>query len=146
MNYLKKISVLFFVLGLMTTFTNAAKHETPDATLRLKHGSVAAGIGFSWGSGTLVYKGKEYPIDVNGLSLGKVGISGGSASGEVYNLKNLQDFDGHYNAASAGLTIAGGASATALKNQNGVRVVVTSTKRGVDVTIAGGGVDMKLKQ
>ena len=146
MNYLKKISALLFFLGLMTAFTKAATDEKPDATLRLSHGSIAAGIGFSWGSGTLTYQGKEYPVDVNGLSLGKVGISGGSASGEVYNLKNLQDFDGHYNAAGVGLTIAGGASATALKNQNGVRVLVTSTKRGVDVTIAGGGVDMKLKK
>jgi hypothetical protein len=146
MNYAKKIGVLLFALGVITAFAQAAKNEKPDATLKLSGGSVAAGIGFSWGSGTLTYKGKEYPVKVNGLSLGKVGISGGSASGEVYNLKNLQDFDGHYNAGSAGLTIAGGASATAMKNQNGVRVVVTSTTRGVDVTIAGGGVDMQLKK
>ena len=146
MNYLKKISILLFVLGVMTAFTQAARDEKPDATLRLSHGSVAAGIGYSWGSGTLTYRGKEYPVKVNGLALGKVGISGGSASGEVYHLKNIEDFDGHYNAASAGLTIAGGASATAMTNQNGVNVVVTSTTRGVDVTIAGGGVDMKLKK
>lgn len=147
MNHLKKIGILFLMVGVAAGLGRAAvKQEKPDATLRLSHGAVAAGIGFSWGSGTLVYKGKEYPVSVNGLSLGKVGISGGSASGEVYNLKNIQDFDGHYNAASAGLTIAGGASATAMKNQNGVRVVVTSTTRGLDVTIAGGGVDMKLKK
>ena len=144
---LKKLGVLLLALALMTIFGRAATtHQKPDATLRLSHGSVAAGIGWSWGSGTLTYKGKDYPVKVTGLSLGKVGISGGSATGEVYNLKNLQDFDGHYNAASAGLTVAGGASATAMKNQNGVRVVVTSTTRGVDVTIAGGGVDMKIKQ
>jgi hypothetical protein len=94
----------------------------------------------------LTYQGKEYPVSVNGLSLGKVGISGSSATGEVYHLKKIEDFDGHYNAGSAGLTIAGGASATAMKNQNGVSVVVTSTTRGADVTIAGGGVDMQLKK
>jgi hypothetical protein len=148
MNNVKKIGILFLFLGLMAAFTEAAKKETetPDATIRLSHGSVAAGIGFSWGSGTLIYKGKEYPISVNGLSLGKVGISGGSASGEVYNLKKLEDFNGHYNAAGAGLTVAGGASAVAMTNHKGVKVVVASTKRGVDVTLAGGGVDMKLKK
>ena len=66
----------------MTGFTRAAsKEEKPDATLRLSGGSLAAGIGFSWGKGTLTYKGKDYPVSVNGLSLGKVGISGASAYG-----------------------------------------------------------------
>ena len=147
MNNIKKIVILLLVVGAMTGFTRAASKEgKPDATLRLSHGSFAAGIGFSWGNGTLIYKGKEYPISVNGLSLGKVGISGGSATGEVYNLKKIEDFNGHYNAAGAGLTVGGGASAVAMTNQNGVKVVVTSTKRGVDVTLAGGGVDLQLKK
>ena len=145
MNNVKKIGLLLLVLGVIARFTQAAKNEKPDATIKLKGGSVAAGIGFSWGSGTLTYQGKEYPVSVNGLSLGKVGISGSSASGEVYHLKKIEDFNGHYNAGSTGLTIAGGASATAMKNQNDVRVVITSTTRGADVTVAGGGVDMKLK-
>jgi len=144
MNHLEKIGTLLLVLGLMTALGQAAKEDQPDATLRLSHGSIAAGIGWSWGSGTLTYKGKDYPVKVTGLSLGKVGISGGSATGEVYNLKDLKDFDGHYNAGGAGLTIAGGTSAVAMKNQNGVKVVVTSTNRGADVTVAGGGVDMQI--
>jgi len=134
------------VLGVIAGFTQAAKEERPDGTLRLSGGSFAAGIGFSWGNGTLTYQGKDYPVSVNGLSLGKVGIIGTTASGEVYNLKKIGDFDGHYNAAGVGLTVAGGGSAAAMKNQNGVRVVVNSTNRGVDVTIAGSGVDMKLKK
>jgi hypothetical protein len=147
MNNVKKIGILLLVVGVMTGFTQAAsKHATPDATLRLKGGSFAAGIGFSWGSGTLTYKGKDYPVSVNGVSLGKVGITGSSASGEVYNLKRLQDFDGHYNAGGAGMTIAGGRNAVAMKNQNGVQVLLASTTRGVDVTLAGGGVEMHIKK
>jgi len=69
-----------------------------------------------------------------------------SASGEVYKLKKLEDFNGHYNAGGAGMTIAGGRNAVAMTNQNGVKVLVASTTRGVDVTLAGGGVDMKLKK
>ena len=146
MNNVKKLATLLLVLGTMTGFAWAAGTEKPDATLQLSGGSFAAGIGFSWGSGTLTYKGKDYPVSVNGLSLGKVGITGGSATGEVYNLKRLQDFDGHYNAGGAGLTIAGGRNAVAMKNQNGVRVLLASTTRGVDVTLAGGGVEMHLKR
>jgi hypothetical protein len=61
-------------------------------------------------------------------------------------LKHLQDFNGHYNAGGAGMTIAGGGTAVAMTNQNGVKVLLASTNRGVDVTLAGGGVDMQLKR
>ena len=146
MNNIKKIGLLLLVLVVITGFTQAAKEGKPDATLRLSGKSVAAGIGFSWGKGTLTYKGKDYPVSVKGLALGKVGISGVTASGEVHNLKKLQDFDGNYTAAGAGITLAGGGTAIAMKNQNGVRVVLHATTRGVDLTIGGSGVDMAIKK
>jgi hypothetical protein len=43
-----------------------SSHEKPDATLSLTEGSVAVGIGFSWGKGTLSYKGKTFPVNVEG--------------------------------------------------------------------------------
>jgi hypothetical protein len=143
MNQVKKIGLLLLVWGLLAGFAQAAP---ADATVRFSGGSVAAGIGWSWGKGTLTYKGKDYPISVKGLSLGKVGITGVTASGEVLNLKKLQDFDGNYTAAGAGITLAGGRSAVTMKNQNGVRVRVISTTRGADLTIGVGGVDMKIKK
>jgi hypothetical protein len=146
MNIIKKIGLLLVVLVVVTGFTQAAKEGKPDATLRLSGKSVAAGIGFSWGKGTLHYKGKDYPVSVKGLALGKVGISGVTASGQIYNLKKLEDFDGNYTAAGAGMTLAGGGSAIAMKNQNGVRVVLHATTRGVDLTIGGAGVDMAIKK
>ena len=147
MNNVKKIAILSLVVAVITGFAQAATHQShSDATLRFSGGSFAAGIGFSWGSGTLTYKGKDYPVKVNGVSIGKVGITGSSATGEVYNLKSLQDFDGHYNAGGAGMTIAGGRTAVAMTNQNGVKVLLASTNRGVDVTLAGGGVDMQIKR
>ena len=146
-NNIKKIGILLVVLGVMAPFAQGAnKEKKPDATLKLSGGSVAAGIGFSWGKGTLIYKGKEYPVSVNGLSLGKVGITGASATGEVYNLKKLADFDGHYNAGGVGATLAAGQNAVAMKNQNDVQVLLESHTRGVDLTIAGGGVEMHIKK
>src|SRR5437867_7650777 len=128
MNNVKKIGILLLVVGVMTTFTQAATHESrADATLRLSGGSFAAGIGFSWGSGTLTYKGKAYPVKVNGLSVGKVGIIGSSAYGDVYNLKHLRDFSGHYNAGAAGsrgVTLGKGKSGTIMTNPAGVTVVL----------------------
>jgi hypothetical protein len=147
MNNIKKIGLLLLVSGVLTAFAQAA--EKPDATVRLTSKAVAAGVGFGWGKGTLSYKGKDYPISVNGLAVGKVGISGASAYGEVYNLKKLQDFNGHYHAGGAGrrgVTLASGQSATAMRNQAGATVLLSSTQRGVDVNLGGAGVDMALKK
>ncbi len=123
-----------------------AEDKTPDATLRLSGGSVAAGVGVHWGSGTLNYKGKEYPIDVKGLSVGDVGVTKVEASGKVYHLSKLDDFDGNYTAAGAGLTAAGGAGAAVMKNQNGVTVELVSTTQGAKVALGAGGVEMKINK
>ena len=148
----KKILISVLALGLMAGLTHAARQAQfgqPDATLRLSGGSFAAGIGFSWGSGTLSYKGKDYPVKVNGLSVGKVGITGSSAYGEVYGLKHLRDFSGHYNqgaAGSRGVTLAKGTTGTIMVNSAGVTVVLHSTQRGIDVNATGAGVDMQLQR
>src|SRR2546423_11317994 len=63
---------------------HAASRKKPDRTIRLSGKAVAAGVGFGWGKGTLTYKGEDYPISVKGLSLGKVGITGVTASGDFY--------------------------------------------------------------
>src|SRR5262249_20007497 len=115
-----------FAMGLVVTAALSlplssalAKASRPDATLQLNQGSVAAGIGFSWGGGTLTYQGKRYPVSVDGLTVGSVGISRATAAGSVYNLKKLEDFNGTYTAVGAGATVAGGGSVATMPNQNG---------------------------
>jgi hypothetical protein len=149
MKNVKKIAVLLLILGVMTGFTQAATHyEKANATLRLSGGSFALGIGVNWGSGTLTYKGKDYPVKVKGLSVGKVGMTSSSAYGEVFNLKHLQDFNGHYDVGGAGMrgvTLGGGKAGTIMSNQAGVIVRISATQSGVAVNATGGGVDMQLK-
>src|SRR5947208_8958181 len=126
MKNLKKIAVLLLILTTTTGLTIAAHHERkPDATLRLSGGSFAIGIGVNWGSGTLTYKGKAYPVKVKGLSIGKVGMTSSSANGEVFTLKHLQDFTGHYDVGGAGtrgVTLGAGKAGTIMSNQTGVVV------------------------
>ena len=147
MKIIQKIGILYVVFCLMAGFAHAAgKSKLPDATLQLRSGSVAAGVGISWGKGTLMYKGREYPVSVNGLSLGKVGITKVTASGEIYHLKSLEDFSGTFTATNADITLAGGHSGITMKNQNGVVVVLRATSKGVDLTVGASGVDIKLKE
>src|SRR5205814_1892081 len=77
MKNVKKIAILSLVVAGMTGFTQAATHHEskPDATLRLSSGGFALGIGVNWGSGTLTYRGKKYPVKVKGLSVGRVGMT-----------------------------------------------------------------------
>jgi len=121
--------------------------KTPDGTVEFSGGSVAAGIGYTWGSGTLTYKGTKYPITVSGLSAGaSAGATGITASGSVYNLKKLEDFDGNYTSAGAGATVGGGASVVTMKNQNGVVIDSVSTTQGLKLALDAGGVKIKIKR
>ena len=76
-------------------------------------------------------------------------MTGSSAIGEVFNLKHLQDFNGHYNVGAAGtrgVTIAKGKAGTLMSNQAGVIVRLAATQTGLDVNATGGGVDMQIQR
>jgi len=138
---------LMVAATLVLPFSTAlAKAKAPDATLQLREGSIAAGIGFSWGGGTLTYRGKRYPVKVDGLSVGSVGISRATASGSVYNLKALNDFNGTYTAVGAGAAVAGGGSIATMQNQNGVRINLRATTQGVKFTLGAAGVNLQIQQ
>jgi hypothetical protein len=128
----------------------ADRHDRPSRCYGPEHnrgddhfywGAVAAGIGFQWGSGTLTYRGAQYPFSVRG-----VGVSRISATGTVRNLRNLADFSGNYVSATAGATVAGGAAVSALRNQNGVVIEGISTSQGARLTAAPGGVNITLTE
>src|SRR5215472_13223800 len=73
---MKRIIGFASVAVLILTLTAAlAEEKVPDGSIKLSGGSVAVGVGYSWASGTLTYKGKDYPISVSGLSVGDVGAT-----------------------------------------------------------------------
>ena len=145
----KKIAVLVLVIAAMAGSTQAAKHySAPDATLRMSIGGVHLGIGGSSGSGTLTYRGKNYPFRVSGMAIGRVGVTSSSAVGDVFNLRHLQDFNGHYDVGGAGtrgVTLGSGKTGTVMSNQAGVIIRISSTQRGVAVNATGGGLTMRLQ-
>jgi hypothetical protein len=149
MNNVKKIAILSLVIAVTTGFTQAATHESrPDATLRMSIGGVHLGIGGSSGSGTLTYRGKNYPFKVSGMAVGRVGVTSSSAVGDVFNLRHLHDFNGHYTVSGAGtrgVTLGAGRTGTIMSNQAGVIVRISSTQQGVAVNATGGGLNMQLQ-
>ena len=144
----RKWTVVLVAAALVALAAGAslADDKKVDATLKLSEGSFAAGIGWSWGHGTLTYMGKAYKVKVEGLSIGEVGLTNVKAKGNVYNLKKLEDFDGVYAAGGAGATAGKGAGASALTNANGVSVLLTSTTKGASLKIAAEGIKLKLEK
>ncbi len=139
-----------FVIGvvavgsLVAALAGLATAQAKNATLTLADGSVAAGIGFSWGRGTLAYAGKTYPVKVEGLSVGEVGVTRATAKGDVSNLTKLEDFPGNYVAVGAEATAAGGAGVTVMRNQNGVVVEMKSTTQGASLKLGAEGIRLSL--
>lgn len=149
MKRLVMLTVLIMAVFVAFSGLAAAKEKAaakPDATIELKEGQVGLGIGYSWGSGVLTFKGKKYPVTVKGLSVIDVGITKATAKGSVYNLKNLEDFNGNYTAATAEGTLGGGAGATTMKNQNGVQINLVTTTKGINLKLAPSGVELMLKK
>jgi hypothetical protein len=146
MKRLALLTVVTMTLFLCLSGLAVAQDKTPDATLTMSEGQVAFGIGFSWGKGVLTYQGKEYPFKVKGLSVVDIGITKATSSGKVYNLKKLEDFNGNYTAASAEGTLAGGAGALTMKNQNGVVIDLRSTTAGVNLKLSVEGVSLTLEK
>jgi len=138
--------VLIVALAAVVARSASADDKKVDAVLKLTEGSVAAGIGWSWGHGTLSYMGKTYKVKVDGLTVGEVGMTNAKAKGNVYNLKNLADFNGVYATGGAGATAGKGAGASALTNANGVSILLTSITKGASLKIAAEGLKLEIEK
>jgi hypothetical protein len=131
-------------LGLLLGHTVPTTAQVPDGVIELSGGSVAAGIGFSWGSGTLIFQGKRYPLNISGFALASVGITDYTAAGNVTGLRTAQDINGVFTSVAAGATLGGGGNIAAMRNQNGVVIQMTSTTAGLSLTLAAEGVKISI--
>ena len=138
---------LFLVSGGIAVAQSDVNSGLPwDGLVKLSTTSVGAGIGAHWGSGTLTQAGKDYPLKVEGLTVGNVGINKATALGKVYNLKQLSDINGTYAAIGTGATVGGGGAAITMKNANGVIIDAVTTTEGISFTLGSAGVTITLQQ
>jgi hypothetical protein len=153
-----KIFLSLLAAVFMSTVTVAAEggaaaspvseQAIPSAYVWLSGGSVAIGIGYTWGHGTLYYSKdqKQYKFKLSGVSIADVGGAGITAEGEVYNLSSPADLSGNYTAVTAGVTVVEGGSVAYLKNKNGVVIKLHSQTGGLRFNLSANGVDITLQQ
>jgi|UniRef100_A0A7C5AMA1 hypothetical protein len=116
----------------------------PIGEITIEAKSLAAGVGFNWGVGTLKFKGKEYHFKVKGLSAGAVGFSKISAYGDVYNLKEAADLAGNYVSVSSGLALAKGVEGLVMRNNKGTLIVLRAQQQGVKLSMAVDGFSIEM--
>lgn len=93
------------------------------------------------GGGTLSYQGKTYKFTIGGLGIGGFGVSKITATGDVYNMKDLSDFEGAYGQARTGFAAADmGGGTLWLENQAGVYMKLATQREGLALSLGGDAV------
>jgi hypothetical protein len=148
-----RLFVIVFVSGVATAEGASSplpvtEGSIPSAYVWLSGGSVAIGIGYTWGHGTLYYSKdqKQYKFKLSGVSVADVGGAGITAEGEVYNLATPADLSGDYSAVTAGLTIIEGGSVAYLKNDKGVVIKLHSQTGGLRFNLSANGMHITVQQ
>ena len=117
----------------------------PDATIVLSAKAAAAGIGYTWGSGTLHFDGRNYPFSVKGITVADVGYAEITGRGRVYHLNHARDFSGTYAAATGEATVGSGLGGQILRNGNGVMIRVDEVTKGARLAGSADGIKLTLE-
>ena len=139
------LGIITFAPGLVLAKRRHAA-AAPSATVRLEAKEVAAGVGWAWGDGVLNYRGKPHQFKISGLTAVGVGASRADATGEVYNLKKLDDFEGTYTSAEPSGAVGGGAGIATMRNVKGVRITLHAASQGVAAQAGPEGIKITLER
>jgi hypothetical protein len=97
------------------------------------------------GGGTLYFRGQAYPFKLGGLGIGGIGISTIDATGTVYNLYRLEDFNGVYGQARKGWAVGQhGSGEMWLQNSNGVYLRLWAKREGLALSLGADGMVVRL--
>ena len=123
----------------------SAADAQSTGTVRFTVQSAGLLVGVGGGQGVLRFRGRNYPLRVEGLGVGTVGVSQADLVGTASNLRRASDIAGTYSAAGAGLAVAGGARAITLQNANGVVLNLRGRQAGFSASLGFGGVTISMR-
>ena len=133
MNFFRKtlLAMTLFIWGVFAYAADASKTPSGTVTVNLKVVVLTYGQQAESSGGVLTFRGKQYPFNVSGLTIGanNIGASHLVAKGEVYGLADLANFAGTYvKTGGSIMPITGGQST--LQNENGVIMHLEGTVNG----------------
>ena len=119
----------------------AAADLVQSATVKIEQVQIAFIGSGNLGGGTLYYGGNQYGFTVGGLGVGGIGVSRMTATGGVYNLRQLADFPGAYGQLRYGLAIGDlSTGELALENAKGVVLRLKAERTGLALSLGGDAV------
>jgi hypothetical protein len=99
------------------------------------------------GKGTLTFQGQTYPFDIAGLGGGGIGVSTLDASGEVYNLTDVAQFEGAYDEGRYGAVVGDASTGDLwLENNAGVVMHLKAKREGLMLSLGADVVDIHMSQ
>lgn len=141
MNFKNWFTAGFLALSISAGGIAAAK--TPDAQITIDETQFGFIIGGSVGDGVLNMNGKKHFFKIGGLGVGaNIGISKMSASGDVYDLKKIEDFPGNYGRVGGSVAAGVGMGGMTLRNEKGVTLQLKGTTEGLQFDISASGVNI----
>ena len=90
--------------------------------------------GTGLGTGTLTFKGRQYPFTLTGELIGLGALSGIQGAGDVYNLRDVSQFAGAYIQGAGPLALGSAAGEIWLKNTHGVIIRLHGQQNGITVS------------
>jgi hypothetical protein len=134
------------VVALVAMLSLSAAHAD-SGTVRISFIKAGWVVGGSYGSGTLTFQGRTYPLSIGGLSYGfTFGGSQTNLRGRVSNITRASDIEGVYGAAGAGGAVIRGPQAVVLTNQRGAVLELAGTQTGLMVNLDLSGLALTLKR
>jgi len=147
MNKLVKHALWIMAVPLLLSARIALSEErTPSGTIIIDETQVMWIVGGDIGGGTLHFKGESYKFKTDGLKLGGFGIHKVKLTGNVYDLKNVEDFPGIYGVAEAGATLGDvGKGDFVMKNDKGVILHLKAGAEGVALDLGVEGLKVTME-
>ncbi len=141
-----KLPAALGVIALMAAAPVPANaQQRASGTITLETSSIGFIFGAQWGSGTVNFRGRSYPVRVNVFEAGVIGAQVTTFTGRVYGLRNIADIEGTYAAGGAAATLGAGGEIATLKNSKGVVIELRGSSAGLAAKIAAKGFDLRFR-
>jgi hypothetical protein len=136
--------VLAVAIGLIAS-SRFAEARTGTVHLTLAKAGIVLGVGRA--TGTLHFEGRNYALEVSGITAGTIGVGLVRLKGHAHHLRSAADIAGHYTVASVSAAIVGGIKTARLQHSHSaVYLQLEGPSVGFELSASLGGVTITLPE